>query len=556
MASDYQIETDVLVIGGGLAGVLAALKAREMGVSVTLVDKGYVGKSGGAAFGAADLGVFNPEWGHDLKTWMNFIVRVGEYINNQDWIEIVLKESYARYKDLVSWGVRSIEEEPRDSTSEWLSRFKCPPGASYAVQLIDNTKEDALESMRQYMPVLRERVLKTGGKILDRMMVVDLLKQDGRVVGAVGFHAVEGDFYTIKAKATIVATGTCVFKAPGQPMAYWTADGEAMSYRAGAEITGKEFGSKDNGRLKSSPTKRRIPFWLNRVTNALGDDFIPRYAPGFYAFDRRSLSIYFEVHAGRAPIFMDSDTPKEEKVEWKVGHGTGWVRATSGVVINTKCESKLPGLYAAGICAGTHFMGSCYAPTGYGLMVPAVTGHRAGENAANFARTVTSVAIDNEEVTRLKDIVYEPLRRDGGFSPGWVTEMLRNLMIPYYIVQVKHGERLQAVLTLVKFIEDHLCSQITARDAHELRMAHETRNMALNAEMMLRSSLFRTESRGTHYREDYPRRLDPDWLAWSVLKNDQGEMTPYKVPIPKEWWPDLSKPYEERYDFKLPGEVK
>ena len=80
------------------------------------------------------------------------------------------------------------------------------------------------------------------------------------------------------------------------------------------------------------------------------------------------------------------------------------------------------------------------------------------------------------------------------------------------------------------------------------------KNMVLNAEMKLTASLFRTESRGSHYREDYPRRDDPNWLAWVLLKEEQGQMKASKKPIPKEWWPDLSKPYEERYPFRLPGE--
>ncbi|MFH1651296.1 MAG: FAD-dependent oxidoreductase [Chloroflexota bacterium] len=556
MASDCQIETDVLVVGGGLAGVLAAIKACEDGASVILADKGYVGKSGGAAFGAVDLGVFNPEWGHDKKTYMDFIVKVGEYINNRDWIEIVLKESYARYQDMASWGVAHMVEEPKDATGEWMLHFKVPRGSSYAVQLIDQSHPDPLGSWRQYMVVLRKQAEKAGVKIMDRIMLVDLLKQDGRVVGAAGFHAVDGDFYVIKAKATIVATGTGHFKAPGQPMSYWTADGEAMSYRAGAEITGKEFGSKDNGRVNNEPTRRKIPFWLNRTTNALGEEVPTKYSPGFYAFDRRSLSLYFEVHEGRAPLFIDkTENPEDGKLEWIVGHGTGWVRATAGVVINTKCESGLPGLYAAGICAGTHFMGSCYAPTGYGLMVPAVTGYRAGENATSFAKSSGKLEVNEKEISRLKAAIMGPLQRNSGFTAGWVTQMVQNLMLPYYISQVKHGERLQAALTLLKFIEGHLCPQIQARDAHELRMAHEVRNIAQNAEMMLTSSLFRAESRGGHFREDYPHRVDPDWLAWTVLKNDGGEMTPYKVPVPEKWWPDLSLPYEQRYEFKLLGEA-
>jgi succinate dehydrogenase/fumarate reductase flavoprotein subunit len=78
--------------------------------------------------------------------------------------------------------------------------------------------------------------------------------------------------------------------------------------------------------------------------------------------------------------------------------------------------------------------------------------------------------------------------------------------------------------------------------------------MIINAEMRLRSSLFRTESRGMHYREDYPRRNDPEWLAWVMLKQENDRMKVYKKPIPEKWRPDLSKPYEERYPSRFPGE--
>ena len=126
--------------------------------------------------------------------------------------------------------------------------------------------------------------------------------------------------------------------------------------------------------------------------------------------------------------------------------------------------------------------------------------------------------------------------------------------MPYFFLQVKHGERLQAALTLAEFLNSHLAPKLMAKDPHEWRIAQETKNMALNTEMMLRASLFRTESRGSHYREDYPRRDDPTWLAWVKLKEEQGKMKVYKEPMPKKWWPDLSKPYEERYPKIFPGE--
>jgi succinate dehydrogenase/fumarate reductase flavoprotein subunit len=72
--------------------------------------------------------------------------------------------------------------------------------------------------------------------------------------------------------------------------------------------------------------------------------------------------------------------------------------------------------------------------------------------------------------------------------------------------------------------------------------------------MILRASLFRTESRGQHYREDYPRRDDPEWLVWVKLEENADEMKLSKVPIPKEWWPNLGEPYRERYPKRFPGE--
>jgi len=103
-------------------------------------------------------------------------------------------------------------------------------------------------------------------------------------------------------------------------------------------------------------------------------------------------------------------------------------------------------------------------------------------------------------------------------------------------------------------MRDRIVPHLTAKDAHELRLVHETKNMILSAEMKLRASLFRKESRGTHYREDYPRRNDPNWLAWVKIGMVDGQMKLSKEPIPKKWWPDLSLSYEKRYPVRLPRE--
>jgi succinate dehydrogenase/fumarate reductase flavoprotein subunit len=98
--------------------------------------------------------------------------------------------------------------------------------------------------------------------------------------------------------------------------------------------------------------------------------------------------------------------------------------------------------------------------------------------------------------------------------------------------------------------------RLLANDSHELRLAHEVKNMVLGSEISLRASLFRTESRGSHYREDYPQRDDANWLVWEKLRLEEGKMKLWKEPIPEKWWPDSSKPYGERYPKKFPGEKR
>jgi len=130
-------------------------------------------------------------------------------------------------------------------------------------------------------------------------------------------------------------------------------------------------------------------------------------------------------------------------------------------------------------------------------------------------------------------------------------------MFPYFVLMVKEGTRLEAALSTVTFLKNHLVPMLTASDAHELRLAHETANMILNAEMKLRSSLYRTESRGTHYREDYPARNDEAWLAWVLMQmGPDGEMEMSKVLVPDAWKPDPTVDYQERYPTRFPGELE
>jgi len=560
MPSENLVETDVLVIGGGIAGCFAAIKARGQGLDVTIVDKAYAGKSGASIGACRSWMVYNPEWGVDFDECMNAFNTEGEYINHREWDEIILNESLAIYHDLVSWGVKF----PPDSL-KYIKEF--PPFGNVRL------------TYREISPTLRKQAKGVGVKIMDRIMITDLLKQDGKVVGAIGFSYDTGDLHIFKAKATVLAGGSNSFKPNGYPVSILTGDAEGMAYRAGAEITGKEFLTTHSSTSRHFNWMAIInsPGFLTHFTDAEGTRHVSfvkgtETGTGF----EPDLTTEFLVHAGKGPIFWDYGnlTPEdmkainihqqtygikehEQKVQISGGATAGYADVgTAGVwVIDTKCTTNLPGLYAAGDCGGTRHNGAFTCNTGLGTSPAAVTGRRAGAGAAEYASQAEKPEIDKEELARLKKILYAPTERKSGFGPRWVTQLLQNTVMPYFILHIRHEERLQAALTTVAFLREHLVPQLTTKDAHELRLAHETKNMVLNAEMILQAALFRTESRGVHYREDFPRRDDPNWLAWvKIMQDEQGGMKLLKEPVPKEWWPDLTKSYEERYPRRFPGE--
>ena len=541
MISSETIETDVMVIGAGLAGAFAAIKAKESGAErVTLISKGNLGKDGISTFAA---GVFQPAFPEDDKEALSQLYASGNAwgggLWDEEWLNVYLNESFERVLDMKQWGVE-WEKTPDGRLERLEGRWRLPM---------------ALFKGPQMMEAVAKKVLQTGIDVFGHTMITDLLTEKGElggpVVGAVGFDVRTAAFRLFKAKATIMAAGGCGFKGRYVGHGAQTGDACAMAYRAGAQLGRFEIGDI----LHMTPTTMDIQ-GLNmyvglggRFINSSGEPFMQDYDPEFgdsASMARIAEASAMEMRAGRGPIYLDMTHFDENRVrklkvvlpmpakimeqtgvivsdrfvrklEWApVFFGT--IASGGGVTANTKCETSIPGLYACGdaMARPKHFPKA--------LSGAAVTGSRAGIFAAEYARNAKPPEVDGAQLHELQRSLLAPLERKQGPDADHVILGIHEALFPYEITIISRGDRLEKMIRGVEQLSHEEIPFLHASDAHALRLAHEVRNMALLAEMYLRSRLLRQESRDGCLREDYPFTDNINWLKWITLKQKDGTM--------------------------------
>jgi succinate dehydrogenase/fumarate reductase flavoprotein subunit len=217
--------------------------------------------------------------------------------------------------------------------------------------------------------------------------------------------------------------------------------------------------------------------------------------------------------------------------------------------------SKIPGLYTAG--DGIHATspsGSAY-PCGVGFTscFTSIDGSHAGKAAAEYAKTCDSNPLNMDAVRAKIEEVSQPLSVQQGFDPNWARDALHSIMAPYWVSVAKTEETLKAALTQVEYMRDNVVPKLAARTSHDLRLCLEVKHKVLSAEMKLRASLERKESRGNHYRADIPYR-DDEYLCYITTQKGENGMELSRVPVPKEWAGDTELPYDKRYHYYFPGE--
>lgn len=563
-AAKDSYDTDVLVIGSGFAGTFAALEARQLGQRVLMLDKGAVGWSGLSPW-ASDCRPFDPTI-YDRDEWIENLSTNAEWINDRGWLDIFMDESLDIFETLDSWGVH-----------------KCKP--------FERSK------------VFRRQLDRAGVEIVERVMVTSLLKdRTGRVAGCVGFTfddtAQECHAVTVRAKVTILCTGAGAYKSPGFPNWGQTFDGDAMAYEAGAAITGKEFNDTHGTFSNYAAASYQNWSWAQEVTgayimvgppdrkNGLSLDNVLRSTAGgisrngpagpagglpediqeMVAAAQRNRAYAGKGFLARGDLNLDFGEPPKGPPPGNgldKGYPVGGATAGMGVhksegVFNSDYTCKadgIEGLYAAGDALGSMLCGASYPGRGFSSYGSAIQGRRAGRFASQDAAAMEPAEIAQSEIDAKIAAMWAPRERKQGYSPRWVTQVLQGTMTPFHILYIKEERRLTGALSSIEYLRRHIVPNLIAASGHELRLAHETANMLLNAEMKLRASLYRTESRGTHYREDFPARNDDEWHCWVLLrKAADGTMTLSKHQLPEAWKPSKTRSYRENYPRPYPGE--
>ena len=559
-------KTDVLVIGSEGAGSRAAVAASEQGVEVIMVTKGLFTKSGATITAGADIDVDSKSC-CDLfglkgdpqdspEIFFEDIVIEGKYINDQRLVEVHVRDAPIRVKELADRGMK-------------ITGFIHAPGHRYPRGIYTSGKEQ-MRAMRGWV---RER---DTIQVVENTMMTDLLTCGGRVVGAVGVDLYTGEFTTIVAKAVILATGggMMVFPVSTAPQEL-TGDGQVMAWRAGAELVDMEMTQFLPGCLIEPLAWRGLGISFNLccmgggveayLLNRHGYRFMKDWDPERMERSTRdilSIAMMNEVIEGRGspsggvymslahlphnvienyPRWFGSDNLTEDwvfkgfdlkelvehiKRGYAVEVGPASHFFMGGVRVNERCEASLSGLYAAGEVAGGLHGGNRL--SGNACTQIFVQGAISGRAAAEYARGVEFSKIDEEQVNTLQKKLLKPLERRDGVKTFEFKKQIQKLAWENVGV-LRSGSYLGEALKEIQRMKEEDLPRVWSGAKERVYNREwvesiQVENLLTLLEAIARSALMREESRGAHYRKDFPKTDNRNWLKNIIIKNVNGKI--------------------------------
>ena len=535
-----QLETDVLVIGGGTGGPMAAVKAKQRNpqLRVMLLEKANVKRSGAISMGMDGLNNAVIPGHATPEQYTKEITIANDGIVLQKAVLAYAENSFDMINELDRWGVKFEKDETGD----------------YAVRKVHHLGTYVLPMPEGHhmKKILYRQLKKCRVDVTNRVVATRLLTDaEGKIAGALGFDCRSGDFVVIRAKAAILCTGAAGrLGLPSSGYLFGTyenptnaGEGHAMAYHAGAELTGLDC-FQINPLIKdyNGPACAYVtgPFG-GYTANAHGERFIECD----YWSGQMMLEFYNELESGKGPVFLKLDHLAEETIRniehilhtnerpsrgrFHESRGTNYREkmiemhiseigfcsghSASGIWINERAETTVPGLYAAGDCGSI--------PHSY-MLGAFVYGRFAGENAAQYCADTGVAAVDDEQIAREQARVSAPLARAEGLSP-WQVEYKVRRMVNDYLQPPKVTRKMELGLERFDEIREDL-DRMSAANPHELMRAMEVHAIRDCAEMAARASLYRTESRWGlyHYRVDYPEKDDENWFCHAQLKRGAG----------------------------------
>lgn len=540
------ISSDVLIIGSGGAGARAAIEVDNAGLKALIVSKGLSFRSGctGMAEGGYNA-VFKAVDEEDtIDAHIYDTLKGGSYLNDSKLVDILVNESPKRLIDLENYGALFDRQESGKINQR-----------AFGGQQYRRTCFQGDRTGHEIITALKEEITKRDIETLDEVMVTNLiLSQDARpprVIGAVGLDLKTSDIIFLQAKSVIIATGGAGQLYPvTSNTVQKNGDGYALAWNVGANLidmeevqfhpTGMVAPESKKGVLVTEAVRGEGGILLNKNK----ERFMKKYSPEKMELSTRDVvarSIYTEIIEGRGTenggvyldiSHLDADVIKEKletmvlqfkDVDVDITKEPMEVAPTAhhfmgGVKINEKCESSIANLYAAGEASGG--VHGANRLGGNALADTQVFGKIAGENAAKAAKTVDFE--ENPEMFKAEEDRITGLIKDGSVKPQELKKRIKQLMWEKVSI-IRNEKNLNEALKELMEMEKSL-NELKVEDKKQyntdLQTALEVINMIQIATLVVKSAILRRESRGAHFREDYPETKD-EWKKSIVLNKNK-----------------------------------
>ncbi len=541
------LETDILVIGGGAAGAFAALGASKLGGDTCLAVKGYFGKSGATPMAPGAVAAVGP-WhspGDSKELHFQDTIKGGAYLNEQKLVKIMVEEAPQRVLDLERMG--AYWERSEDG-KKYLLRHGGGHTFPRSPYLEDRPGHEMLK-------VLKAQLVRRHVPVVENVMILKIFKDDDKVAGALGFNIFSGEFFLFRAKSIVLATGgiSQIFPYFTQDVKN-TGDGFSLALEAGAELMDMEFLQFYVGLAKPKSLRGIVIglLYYSHLSNSEGERFLEKIDEQRMEFTTRdnvAKATYQEIIEGRyspdGGVFLDSfyhppgfireKTPLAYDLCKKIGIDLEKDRlevaptfhfVMGGVRVDEKWESTVRGLFGAGEVAGGLHGANRLSQNSLADIL--VSGFIAGNSAARYASRTPALKINPEEVREVPRRI-ETLRSRKVSDPialSALKEKIKKLMWEkgcFLRTEAKLKEALQELKGVREGLGRVCLSTQTQIFNKEMVETIELGNLITFVELCLGSALLRKESRGSHFRVDYPETDNENWLKHITVKGLKGE---------------------------------